>query len=159
MLLLGTTLLKGVLTVTSPSFKEGGTIPSKFTCEGENINPALHIEGIPAGTKFLALLMDDPDAPDGTFDHWVIWNVTPSSEIPEHYNQGIEGNNGTGKTGYTGPCPPSGNHRYYFKVYALDTKLELKKGASKQTVEKTMEGHVLASGELMGTYQKTGTKK
>lgn len=140
--------------VSSPAFKDQESIPSKYTCEGENINPELRIGALPEGTESLVLIMDDPDAPMGTFVHWVMWNITPSEVIKENSSPGKEGNNGAGKKGYTGPCPPSGEHRYYFKVYALDATLIIDGTPGKAEVEEAMEGHVLASGQLMGKYRK-----
>lgn len=143
------------LTVTSTAFEQMGEIPLKYTCEGENINPPLNIGNIPPGTKSLTLIMDDPDAPNGTFDHWIIWNIEPGKVIAENSKPGIEGNSSYGKPGYKGPCPPTGSHRYFFKVYALDSSLELKAGADKKTVEKAIQKHILAYGELIGIYKKT----
>lgn len=143
------------LQVSSPAFKENGLIPSKYTCEGQNINPALTVKNIPQGTKSLALIVDDPDAPNGTFDHWVIWNIDPSGTIGENSAPGTEGKNGTGKNGYMGPCPPTGTHHYHFKVYALNGKLDLESGANKSQLEKAMTGHILAQAELIGLYKKT----
>src|ERR1700712_425102 len=108
------------LNITSPSFSEGADIPVKFSCRGENISPAIKIGSIPEEAKSLAVIVEDPDAPQGIFDHWVAWNFRPLSTIVENSKDGVQGNNGKGKTGYTGPCPPSGTHRYQFKVYALD---------------------------------------
>lgn len=143
------------LTVTSPSFKQNEMIPSKFTCEGANINPELLIGDIPASAKSLALIMDDPDAPNGTFDHWIIWNIpVEDKKIKENHSPGTEGKNGRGESKYTGPCPPSGTHHYHFKIYALSKKLELKSGSTKQELENAMKGHVLATGELIGLYKK-----
>lgn len=142
------------LTLTSPAFLDGGAIPEKYTCEGKNINPPLAISNIPQGTQTLVLLVDDPDAPNATFDHWVAWNMEPVSSIAENSAPGMQGKNGSGKTGYIGPCPPNGTHRYYFKLYALNSRLSLKEGAGKQQVEEAIRGHVLASCQLMGTYKK-----
>jgi Raf kinase inhibitor-like YbhB/YbcL family protein len=142
------------LTVTSPSFTEGGSIPSKFTCIGENINPEISITGIPAEAKSLALIMDDPDAPNGTFVHWVMWNIPVNGTIAENSAPGEQGLNGRKENKYTGPCPPSGTHHYHFKVYALDTKLKLVSTTDKTALLKAMEGHVLAQGELVGLFKK-----
>jgi Raf kinase inhibitor-like YbhB/YbcL family protein len=147
------------LIVSSPAFKHEGEIPSKYTCEGEEINPPLHIDEIPHGTQSLALIVEDPDAPKGTFDHWVVWNIPATDHIiQENTNPGINGMNGAGKTGYHGPCPPEGSHRYYFHVFALDKELDLAAGESKHALMQDMEQHVLAKGSLMGTYQKKGVK-
>lgn len=140
------------LKITSPAFQHNGLIPSKYTCDGENINPALQIEGIPEGTPTLALTMDDPDAPMGTWDHWIVWNIPPSNLIKENSVPGIEGLNTSRTHSYGGPCPPSGTHRYFFKVYALDTKLTLNPSSTKRDLEKAMQGHILAKGEIMGKY-------
>jgi len=145
------------LTITSPAFRTGELIPSKFTCDGQDVNPALAIGNVPAGTKSLALIMDDPDAPNGTWVHWVLWNIDPAMrEIKENsVPAGAKpGTNDFRKTSYGGPCPPPGTHRYFFKMYALDTMLDLGSGATKAALEKEMKGHVLAQGELMGRYKR-----
>lgn len=147
------------MTVTSPAFKEGQTIPEQFTCEGKNISPALKISGYPDKTVTLALIMHDPDAPmDGGFTHWVTFNIQPTNMIEENTSPGTAGSNSSNKRGYTGPCPPTGTHHYKFKVYALDAKLDLRKGATKAELEKAMEGHILSQGMLTGLYKKTKTK-
>lgn len=147
------------MTVTSPAFKEGQTIPEQFTCEGKNISPALKISGYPEKTVTLALIMHDPDAPmDGGFTHWVAFNIDPTSMIEENTSPGTAGSNSSNKKGYTGPCPPTGTHHYKFKVYALDAKLDLKKGATKAELEKAMEGHILSQAMITGLYKKTKTK-
>jgi hypothetical protein len=130
-------------------------IPSKYTCDGDNINPPLTIKNIPKQTKSLALIVDDPDAPSGTFDHWITWNIPPVETIGENSAPGSHGRNGSGRNGYMGPCPPSGTHHYHFKVYALDTKLTLQEGANKKQLENAMKGYILAMGELIGLYKKT----
>jgi Raf kinase inhibitor-like YbhB/YbcL family protein len=146
------------LKLTSPAFNHGSQIPSKYTCDGENTNPHLVIHGVPAGTKSLALVVEDPDAPAGLWSHWVMWNISPEvREIKEHTvpfgaKEGI--NTGKG-VGYTGPCPPSGTHRYYFRLYALDTKLELAQTTQKDGLEAAMAQHILATAELMGTYSRS----
>ncbi len=143
------------LSVKSQAFESGKPIPKKYTCDGQDISPPLTIEGIPKEAKTLALIMDDPDAPSGTFDHWVVWNIpASSSKIGENTVPGMEGVNGSRQTGYMGPCPPSGTHRYFFKVYALDTALSLGVGSKKRDVEKAMQGHILTSGELMAVYSR-----
>lgn len=154
-----TTIEVAELTIGSTSFAPMEGIPAKYTCEGENINPAITIENIPQGTKSLALIVDDPDAPGGTFDHWLIWNIRPMEMIIENTVPGIEGKNSFGKSKYMGPCPPSGTHRYYFKVFALDKLLEIPGGSDKSTLEKAMKGHLLAKGEIIAIYKKTGSKK
>jgi Raf kinase inhibitor-like YbhB/YbcL family protein len=143
------------LTVKSPAFEPGKPIPKKYTCDGQDINPPLTIEGIPKEAKTLVLALDDPDAPNGTFDHWIVWNIPAStSKIAENSAPGMEGFNSARQPGYMGPCPPSGTHRYFFKVFALDTALDLGIGSKKKDAEKAMQGHVLAKGELMGTYRR-----
>ena len=144
------------LTIKSIAFSQGGHIPKKYTCEGEDINPPLEIKGIPEKTKTLAIIVEDPDAPNGTFDHWLVWNIAPNEPIAENHIPGISGRNSFGKTGYGGPCPPSGSHRYYFKIYALDINLDLLAGSDKKALQKAMQNHVLASGELMAHYKKSG---
>ena len=109
------------LNVRSIAFSQGGHIPKKYSCEGENINPPLEINRFPKETKTLAIIVEDPDAPRGIFDHWLVWNLSPNEPISENYIGGVSGRNSFGNIGYGGPCPPSGSHRYYFKVYALDT--------------------------------------
>lgn len=146
------------LIIGSPSFAPKESIPPKFTCEGENVNPGITIENIPPGTKRLTLIVDDPDAPGGVFDHWLLWNIRPMEMIIENSVPGVEGKNSFGKTKYMGPCPPSGTHRYFFKVYALDKILEIRAGSDKAMLEKAMEGHILAKGELIGTFKKSGRK-
>lgn len=148
-----TTTLKVISTV----FSNKGHIPSEYTCDGKDINPPLEISNIPEGTKTLALIMEDPDAPRGTFDHWLVWNISPNEAIAEQTNPGISGTNDFGKSGYGGPCPPSGVHRYFFKVYALDTKLDLLAGADKDALLEAMTDHILAEGVIMGLYQKKKT--
>jgi len=142
------------LAITSPAFENNGFIPSKYTCDGDNINPALKIAGVPEGTQSLTLIVDDPDAPMGTWDHWIVWNIPPTERIEENSVPGTEGLNDSRKHSYGGPCPPSGAHRYFFKVYALDTKLVLHPNSRKKDVEKAMEGHILAKGEIVGLYKR-----
>lgn len=143
------------MNITSPSFEQNKPIPSQFTCEGNDMNPPLSIKDIPAGTKSLALIVDDPDAPMGTWVHWVVFNIPVALvTIAENSIPGTQGHNDFGRTDYGGPCPPSGTHRYFFKVFALDTVLNLKEGADKKTLEKTMQGHILATAELVGLYKK-----
>ncbi len=142
------------LTVTSPAFKPNQAIPEKYTCKGEGVNPPLSIEGIPKDTKSLALILDDPDASSGTFDHWVVWNIPPSqNKIEEQAMPGIEGLNSDDMPGYTPPCPPPGKpHRYTFRVYALDTMLGLDANSTIKDLEKAVKGHVLAEGKLIGLF-------
>lgn len=138
----------------SPEFKNNEYIPRRFTCSGENVNPALIIENTPADTKSLALIFDDPDAPMGTWVHWVVFNISVVSSIKENSVPGKQGMNDFSRLDYGGPCPPSGIHRYFFKLYALDTELDLEEGITKIELEKTMVGHILAKAELMGLFKK-----
>ncbi|MDD5454699.1 MAG: YbhB/YbcL family Raf kinase inhibitor-like protein [Candidatus Ratteibacteria bacterium] len=140
--------------ITSPEFQNNQLMPAKFTCDGENINPALNIAGIPDGTKSLALIMDDPDAVSGTFVHWVVFNISVTSKIAENSVPGKQGNNSVGMKKYQSPCPPSGTHRYFFKVYALDTILNLNEGITKARLEQEMAGHILDKAELIGLYKR-----
>jgi Raf kinase inhibitor-like YbhB/YbcL family protein len=143
--------------VRSPEFENGKNIPRKFTCEGTDINPTLIIEDIPVGTKSLALIVDDPDAPMGTWVHWVSFNIPVVSLIDEDSIPGKQGLNNFGRKEYGGPCPPSGTHRYFFKLYALDTVLDLNEGIKKEALEEAVEGHILDKAELMGLYKKGST--
>jgi Raf kinase inhibitor-like YbhB/YbcL family protein len=142
------------LTITSSVFKNKGVIPAKYTCDGEDVNPHLSFEGVPEETESLVLIVDDPDAPMGTWDHWVVWDIPPTKRIEENSVPGTEGLNDFGKHSYGGPCPPSGTHRYFFKVYALDAKLDLPSNSRKRNVEKAMDGHILAKGEIIGLYSR-----
>ena len=142
------------LIVTSPAFENNGFIPSKYTCDGDNINPVLLIEGAPEATQSLALIVDDPDAPMRTWDHWIVWNIPPTEKIEENRVPGTEGLNSSRRHSYGGPCPPFGTHRYFFKVYALDTRLAIEPNSKKKDVEKAMEGHILAKGEIVGLYKR-----
>ena len=144
------------LAVSSSSFKNNGIIPVKYSCEGEQASPPLQITGIPEGTRSLALIVHDPDAPKvGGFTHWVMWNMDVNGTIPENFKGAVQGLNGKKETGYTGMCPPSGTHHYQFRVYALDAKLELDQHTDKAALEKAMKGHIIAQGDLVGLYQKT----
>lgn len=149
------------LQVRSPAFQDEQPIPSKYTCDGENLSPPLALEGVPEGAVSLALIVEDPDVPkhlreDGMWNHWVIFNIPPSvtrfgeGESP----QGTRGITTSDTLAYTGPCPPDGTHRYFFKIFALDSILELEEGATKEAVLEAMDGHVLASSELIGTYKR-----
>ena len=150
--------------LTSSAFAEGEKIPSKYTCDGANLNPALSFSDVPAKAKSLVLIMDDPDIPDfvkqkfgiKVWDHWVVFNIfLGTKEIAEGKNPpGILGRNTGGKNAYGGPCPPDREHRYFFKLYALDTELSLPEGSSKAEVEKAMAGHILAEAKLMGRYER-----
>jgi Raf kinase inhibitor-like YbhB/YbcL family protein len=144
------------LKITSSAFQESGNIPSKFTCDGSDTSPSLQITGGPSGAKSLVLIADDPDAPGGLFTHWLLWNIPPqtNSIADGSAPKGVQGANDFGKTGYRGPCPPPGTHRYSFKVFALDRELELRSGANRSQVDAAMKGHVIAQGELVGRYAK-----
>jgi Raf kinase inhibitor-like YbhB/YbcL family protein len=141
--------------ISSPAFGEDEVIPVKYSCEGEGINPPLEISNIPVETQTLALIVEDPDAPNGTYDHWIVWNIEPLPVIDENSNPGVSGSNSAGKTGYHPPCPPSGAHRYYFHVFALDTEIDLLAGEPKEKLLRAMETHILAKGSLMGRYEKS----
>ena len=146
---------EGKMKITSSAFEEGTNIAQKFSCDGSNVNPPLHFEGIPPEAKSLVLIVDDPDAPSGLFTHWLVWNVDPKTvDIAENSApQGaVQGRNDFGKSGYGGPCPPSGTHRYYFKIFALDQTLNLKPAAKRKEVDAAIRGHTIGQGELMGRY-------
>jgi len=149
-------------TLTSTAFREGEAIPSTYTCDGRDLSPPLAWTDPPAGTKSVALINDDPDAPIGTWVHWVVYNIPPSvRQLPEAFPADPERPDGTrqgmtdfGRIGYGGPCPPSGTHRYFFKLYTLDTILSLPPGATKAKLEAAMQGHALGQAQLMGTYRR-----
>lgn len=148
--------------IKSPAFGEGGMIPLKYTCDGQDISPPLSWTTVPNDTKSIALIADDPDAPMGTWVHWVLFNIPANvQELPENIpphktlqNGAKHGITDFKKPGYGGPCPPSGTHRYYFKLYALDTEINLDSGITKKQLLKAMEGHILAEGQLMGKYKR-----
>jgi hypothetical protein len=143
------------ITVTSSAFSPGGNIPEQFSCKGTNLNPPLQFSGIPANAKSLVLIMDDPDAPGGLFTHWLVWNIDPATtHISERSLPAgaVQGSNDFGNAGYGGPCPPSGTHRYFFRIFALDQKLDLKSGAKRKALENALAGHIVAQGELMGRF-------
>lgn len=140
--------------VSSAAFKENGFIPRRYTCDGKNVNPPLNFDHIPSGTSTLAIIVDDPDAPGGTWTHWLIWNIPVTHHLKEDHAPGTQGINDFGKINYDGPCPPKGTHRYFFKVYALDFQLDTPKNSNKEVVEKAMAGHVLGFGELIGLYKR-----
>lgn len=147
--------------ITSSAFTHNGSIPSVYTCDGNGISPSLSFSNIPAETKSLVLIVDDPDVPtsirsDGMFDHWVVWNIPPSTTgIGEGKTpDGMIGRNTSGTVTYYNPCPPDREHRYFFKLYALDTMLDLPIGSSKVDVERAMQGHILDQAELIGRYQR-----
>jgi Raf kinase inhibitor-like YbhB/YbcL family protein len=140
--------------LSSPVFDHKGKIPPKYTCEGENSSPPLVIEDLPEGTKSLALVVEDPDAPKRTFVHWVIYDLPVTDRIEENTARGVQGRNDMGLTRYGGPCPPSGTHRYFFKLYALDTELNFASGVEKYELDGSIKGHILAKAELVGLYRK-----
>ena len=154
------------LTISSPAFAAGGSIPAKFTCEGQDVSPGLTWAGVPAGAKALALIVDDPDAPDPAapkrvWVHWVLYNIPPTAAgLPESVVSATlpagtrEGTNDWHRTGYGGPCPPVGRHRYFFKLYALDAQLPDLGSPTKAELLKAMQGHILEHTEMIGTYQK-----
>jgi Raf kinase inhibitor-like YbhB/YbcL family protein len=144
----------GNMQLTSPYFENGTLIPKKFTCDGADINPPLVIAGIPAEAQSLALIVDDPDAPGGTWVHWVVYNIPVVYRIDEGSIPGTPGINDFGRKDYGGPCPPYGTHRYFFKIYALDTELALGEGAAKEALEQAMQGHRVDHTELIGLYTK-----
>ena len=140
--------------LTSPAFENNTSIPLKFTCRGEGVNPALVIEGIPQGAKSLVLIVEDPDATRGLFVHWVVYDIPLTERIEENSVPGILGINNSGKLNFCSPCPPAGNqHRYFFKIYALDELLGAKEGLNKEDIEHLIYGHVLDKAELIGLYR------
>lgn len=154
--------------LTSFAFRQGGEIPQEFTCDGDDTSPEFSWRGAPAQTKSFALIMHDPDAPKaGGFTHWVVYNIPAQvavviPNVPKDGATvsvvGVQGKNDSGKLGYVGPCPPSGNHRYVVRLYALDSELKLEPGATRSWVEEAMRGHILAQAELMGTYARRYAK-
>jgi len=142
------------LKITSADFEQNGFIPPKFTCDGINISPSLTIEAIPEETKSLALIVDDPDAPKGDWVHWLVWNIPVTHLIKQNEVHGVQGTNDFQRLSYAGPCPPSGTHRYIFKIYALDTLLDLSANSTKIQLEKAMSEHIIGFGELIGLYKK-----
>ena len=140
--------------ITSPSFTHKEMMPKKFTCQGEDVNPALIIEDIPKMTKSLVLIVDDPDAPAGVWIHWVVYNIPITGRIEENSIPGKQGINSFQKTGYGGPCPPSGTHRYYFRMYALDIDLDLEEGISLDRLKEEMKDHILTEAQIVGLYKK-----
>lgn len=148
--------------ITSSAFEEGGLIPAKYTCDGADISPPLRWDAVPEGTKSIALISDDPDAPMGTWVHWVLFNMSAETkELAENVpadkilpSGARQGTTDFGRVGYGGPCPPSGTHRYFFKIYALDAELDLAAGARKPDLVKAMEGHIIGQGQLIGKYKR-----
>jgi len=148
----------GELKLSSFAFQDNGDIPQKYTCDGIDVNPPLKIDNVPSETKSLALIVDDPDAPMGTWVHWIVWNIDPkTTEIKEDtVPQGaLQGVNDFRKNDYGGPCPPSGRHRYFFKLYALDTILNRGMTAKKADIERAMKGHILAEAQIIGLYRRS----
>jgi hypothetical protein len=154
-------ILMEQISISSDAFKAGSSIPVEHTCDGEDRSPALSWDAAPAGTRSIALIVDDPDAPGKTWVHWVIYNIPANTTglpgaVPKNKtldDGSLQGKNDFGRIGYNGPCPPPGKpHRYFFKVYALDTTLSLKSGATKSQLETAMSGHILAQGEMIGKY-------
>lgn len=144
--------------LSSPNFENQSAIPTEYTCQGKDINPELHISEVLAEAKSLALIIDDPDAPNGTWTHWVIWNIPPETKIiPANVGPAfaVQGNNSWPKPEYGGPCPPTGTHRYFFKLYALSEMLNLPAGSTKADLEKAMAGKTIDEVQLMGTYKKS----
>jgi Raf kinase inhibitor-like YbhB/YbcL family protein len=157
LLLAGVTAAEGSarFTLTSPAFRNGAAIPTRFSCEGRNVSPTLRWTAPPRGARSLALVMDDPDAPGGTFNHWLAWNIRPSARsLAEGTRPPREGTNSAGRTGYVGPCPPSGRHRYIFRLYALSRPLPLARGARSADFRRALRGRVLATARLAGTYER-----
>lgn len=146
------------LEITSPAFEEGGWIPARYTCEGEGIHPELKIRHIPSEARSLLLLLEDPDAPGSTFDHWLAWDIDTGGNIAANSLPGTSGTNSSGHTGYYPPCPPEGAHRYIFVIFALDKELRLKTGSSKKQVMAAIDGSVIARGTLTGRYESSGKK-
>jgi len=157
-----TMAVSGNFSITSAAFKEGEMIPQKYACDGQNISPPLKWNSVPSNVKSLALIVDDPDAPAGIWVHWVIFNIPPAmTELSENVpakdslpDGALQGKNSSRDIGYEGPCPPGGTHRYYFKLYALDTTLKLSSGITKADLLKAMEGHIVAQAQLMGRYSR-----
>lgn len=147
-----------LMKISSPAFANNSEIPAKYTCDGDDVNPPLHIENVPAGTKSLALIVEDPDAPSGLWTHWAVWNINPNQrEISENSvpRESVAGKNDFHRNSYGGPCPPSGSHRYFFKIFALDCVLGLAGSEGRENLEKAMDQHVLAQASLVGVYGKS----
>ena len=140
--------------IASSAFEENGFIPKQYTCDGENISPSLDISHIPKATHSLAVIVDDPDAPNGSWVHWVMWNIPVTHHLKENEAPGAQGMNDFSRHYYEGPCPPKGIHHYHFKVYALDCKLEIPVSSSKRNLESAMNGHILGFGELIALYKR-----
>src|SRR6478672_106923 len=153
---------EAAMNLSSPDFSEGGNIPERYTCDGKDVSPTLKIDGIPKEAKSLVLIVDDPDAPGGNFTHWLIWNIVPdlteivANQLPAHAVQGV---NDFGKSKYSGPCPPAGVHRYYFRLYALDTTLTLPQASKRKAVDSAMKGRIVADATLMGRYARKSSNR
>ena len=151
-----------IMNLGSPDFREGGSIPERFTCDGKNLSPSLKIDGVPKEARSLILVVDDPDAPGGNFTHWLMWNIAPdvagiaTNSLPTHAVQGV---NDFGKNKYSGPCPPSGTHRYFFRLYALDKSLVLPSSSKRDALDSAMRGHVISEATLVGTYTRKAGKR
>jgi Raf kinase inhibitor-like YbhB/YbcL family protein len=158
----GQEAVKAGFKISSPAFENNGKIPSKYTCDGPNLNPLLRVESVPPNTKSLALIFDDMDAPRGSYVHWILWNIDPGvkeikeNSIPEGAVQGL---NDFKKNNYGGPCPPTRAHRYVFRIYALDVRLNLESLSTKVDLEKTMKGHIISQAQLIGAYKKIGASQ
>ncbi|MBN1697635.1 MAG: YbhB/YbcL family Raf kinase inhibitor-like protein [Spirochaetales bacterium] len=142
------------MTLTSSAFTDSARIPSRYTCDGDDVNPPLSVADVPSGAKSLALIVDDPDAPAGTWVHWVVYDIPVISRIGENSVPGKQGRNNLGKLDYGGPCPPAGTHRYYFRLYALDFSPDKREGLTKKELMNVMSGHILGKAELMGVYSR-----
>jgi hypothetical protein len=146
------------MNITSSAFNQNDSIPSKFTCDGDNVSPELVIHSVPENAKSLAIILDDPDAPMGTFTHWLIWNIDPKTDTIKEKSVplgAIEGKNGAGRVGYIGPCPPSGTHHYHFTLYALDAMLDLPNGANREALLGKIQKHTIISTEFIGLYSRS----
>lgn len=147
---------KTTMKISSAAFANNGKIPKKYTCDGTAVSPPLKISSVPKNTKSLALILDDPDAPKGTFTHWIIWGISPKkTQIVEGEKKGfVDGTNGVGKQGYFGPCPPSGVHRYVFKLFALDSQIDISTKSKKQELVAAMQNHIIQTATLVGKYSR-----
>jgi Raf kinase inhibitor-like YbhB/YbcL family protein len=153
---------ESIMQLSSPDFANGGPIPKRFTCDDVNHSPGLRISGVPKAAKSLVLIMDDPDAPGGTFNHWLLWNLSPdlkeisTNSVP---NGAVQGLNDFKKNAYGGPCPPAGEHRYYFRLYAADIPVNLPQTAKRADLDKVLRGHILKDATLMGRYARPGSRR
>jgi len=146
------------MNITSSAFENKGSVPARYTCDGGGVNPPLDIKSVPTAAQSLALIVDDPDAPRGDWVHWLLWNLDPTTTILAENSvpvAAVQGTTDFGTIGWGAPCPPSGSHRYFFKVYALDTRLDLPATARKIDLERAMQGHILEEAQLMGRYQRS----